>query len=132
MPRRCTTGWILVWLLAVASRAAATAPLVLPPEVCLACSPAEQRLLDDLADGRLDSHSILEAALVAGGTDESVVSDCRTRIANVVALWRTTGGIAGTTRQRAQRLFELMHGELLTGEYRADANDLAHAIQHGA
>ncbi len=122
--------WTLVWLIACSTPAAAE-QLVLPPELYLGCGRAEQRLLDDLADGRLDRHSILEAALIAGGAAEPDVNDCRTRIDQQVAVWRTSGGIEGTALQRARRLFEFMHGELLTGGYHADANDLAQTIQQG-
>jgi hypothetical protein len=129
MPGLRSAASIIVCLLGV--QALATEPLTLPPELCLACEPAEQRLLADLADGRLDEHTVLAAALIAGGAEEAVVNDCCARLEKLAARWRSSGTIAGTTRQRAERLFELLHRELLTGGYQAEANDVAQTIQQG-
>lgn len=104
---------------------------MLPPELCLPCESVEQRLLDDLADGRLNEHSILQAALVATGADRAESAACINRVDNAIATWRATGVLEGTPRQRAEKLFELMHEELLTRGYRHDASDPAEAIQHG-
>jgi tetratricopeptide (TPR) repeat protein len=140
MSCRRITAWIVLGLLALVQQAAATdsrrcpetGRLVLPPELCLSCGPLEEQLLDDLSDGSLDRHSILEAALIAGGADEVAVAASCTRVVHLAAAWRTTDAVAGDTQQRAERLFFLMHRELLTGDYHAEANDLALTIQHGS
>ena len=109
----------------------AMAQLALPPELCLPAVAAEQRLWDDLADGRLDEHGILEAALIAEGAEEAETSECVKRVSDRLASWRADGVLDGTPRQRAEKLFDLMHKDLLAGGYRQDASDLAEAIQHG-
>jgi hypothetical protein len=106
--------------------------LVLPPELCTAMLPTEQRLLDDLDDRRLDEHSILEAALIASGSEQSEIEACRSRLETLLTSWPAAGMVEATPRQRAKRLFELMHRELLTGGYRPEANHVAHTIQQGA
>lgn len=105
--------------------------LVLPAELCLSAAPIEQALLDDLLDGQLDDHTLLEAGLIAGGAQEQVVRKCTARLERLIASWRANDELAGSPRQRAETLFQLMHAELLTGSYRAQQSDVAIAIQDG-
>lgn len=105
--------------------------LVLPPELCLPARPAEVRLWEDLADGRLDEFDLLEAALVAVDANPSQLNACRQVIAEQTRAWRAAGLESLPQPARAAMLFELMHKELLRHGYRLDASNLADAIQSG-
>lgn len=95
-------------------------------------SALEARLLADAADGRLDRHSYLAAALVAAGT-----SDLRTlhryeaRADALVNQLRAMGTAVGSPLQRAQAAFEFMHGWILRGGYSVDCSDVAVALDEG-
>jgi hypothetical protein len=118
---------VFLWLAATALGS----ELVLPPELCLPGTPAEQRLLADLSDGRLDEQSILEAALIAASTPDAELAACVEKVNDRLARWCTRDDLQGTPRQRAAKLFELMHEELLTGGYCHDASNLAETLEHG-
>lgn len=106
-------------------------PLILPPELCLPGQPAELRMWDDLADGRLDEHSLLDAALVAAGADQLQRSDCRQVVAEQIHVWHAAGLDSLPTQARAEMLFDLMHKELLCNGYRSEESSVADAILSG-
>jgi len=92
----------------------------------------EIALFADGADGRWDEHSLLGAALIAGGVrDPEVVRQYEARVAALVDRWERSGQIGGSPRQRAQALFELMHRHLLQGGYRLECTSLAGTLDDG-
>jgi len=95
-------------------------------------SPLEERLFDDAADGRLDEHSLLAAAMVAGGeTDPARIEHDQRRVDALVETWRASEAVSGPPRQRAAAVFEFMHGQMLRGGYQLDATLLTTAIEEG-
>ncbi len=94
--------------------------------------PLEEHLFDDAADGRLDDHSLLEAALVASGVEDAdVLTQYQGRIHELaVELWQS-GRFNGTPRQRAEVLFEFMHQNVLRGGYDLRCTDLRIALDKG-
>ncbi len=122
---------ILALLISCCWASSAAAQIVLPPELCLPCGVSEQRLLNDLADGRLDQHSVLEAALAASGASEEMIARSLQVVSERVALWKSQQLVGGSESQRAAALLLLMHRDLLGGGYRHDASDLADTLCTG-
>jgi len=95
-------------------------------------SPLEKRLFADAADGRLDEHSLLRAALVASGAArESTIKEYEKQIAAIVVRMRQSGKLTGTPRQRAQAVFEFMHQYVLRGGYSIHCTDLRTTLDEG-
>ena len=92
----------------------------------------EQRLFADAADGRLDEHSLLDAALVASGVDraEALQRYARQRDALVEEL-RPLISPTQTPRRQAEVVFEFMHRRVLQGGYHIDCTDLRLALDEG-
>lgn len=110
-----------------------TAPEKVPdPFLDSRLGPLEKRLFSDAADGRLDEFSLLEAALVAGGVARAEVLRRYTKQWDgLVEELRRSGEPAGRPRQRAQVVFEFMHGRVLHGGYRIECTGLSAALDHG-
>jgi len=95
-------------------------------------SALEERLFADAADGRWDEHSLLTAALVAGGVDDpETLLRYETRLAELVAELRRSGTVTGPPRRQAQAILEFMHRRILVGGYQLDATDLSVALEQG-
>ena len=127
-------GWLAVLVL-LASRAGATEQAVAAGrEAILAprLSELEQRLFDQIHDGRFGEFSLLEAGLIAGGVDrDDELRLYGKRFAAIVEALRQSGEVRGTSRERAQAVFAFLHQSLLRGGYCLQASDLRQAFDHG-
>lgn len=95
-------------------------------------APPEERLFADAADGRLDRHSLLEAALIAGGTlDEEAVRRYEARLDALAAELARSKAVAGPPRKQAEAIFEFMHRRILTGGYHLNASDVGETLDRG-
>jgi len=102
------------------------------PLLPIVLSPPEERLFADASDGALDEHTLLAAALVAGGvTDPTKIEHYQKQIDARVAQLRRSGLVSGSPKQRARAVFEFMHGRLLCGGYRLEATDLTTVLETG-
>jgi tetratricopeptide (TPR) repeat protein len=145
LPSRAACAAI-VFLLAAASATfgmPASGPSVTPlpaietgpasgPLLPVALSPLENRLFADAADGRLDNHSLLAAALVAGGASSPEEIERRERRLDALTLpLRESAAVLTPPKARAQAVFEFMHLRILRSGYRVDATDVASALDTG-
>ena len=95
-------------------------------------SELEQRLFDQIHDGRFGEFSLLEAGLIAGGVDrDDELCRYRKRFDALVESLRRSGNVHGTPRQRAQAVFAFLHQSILRGGYNLQASDLRQAFDHG-
>ena len=95
-------------------------------------STLEVDLFADAADGSLDKHSLLAAALVASGVDDAeTVWSYENQVAVLAQRLRRSGAVSGSPRERVRAIFEFMHRELLYGGYRLDATDMTTVLQEG-
>jgi tetratricopeptide (TPR) repeat protein len=94
--------------------------------------PAEAALLADGADGQLDEHSLVEAALVASRVDDAAT---RARYSRQFDAWlgelRRSASDWADDRQRAEAVFDFLHQRILRGTYHADRTDLTHVFECG-
>jgi tetratricopeptide (TPR) repeat protein len=90
----------------------------------------EERLLLDAADGTLDQHELLAAALVAGGTGEAETSLAVKRFRTWLQQLNAEP-LPSDARARAELVFMRLHGELLRGDYHATCSDIAVALDSG-
>ena len=94
--------------------------------------PLEERLFADAADGRLDEHSLLQAALVASGVSrETTIHEYENQVAALVVRLRKSGKLTETPYQRAQAVFEFMHQHALRGGYSIHCTDLRTTLDEG-
>jgi tetratricopeptide (TPR) repeat protein len=95
-------------------------------------SELEQRLFDQIHDGRFGHFSLLQAGLIAGGVERWDELDryCKHFDALVESL-RRSGKVRGTPRERAQALFAFLHQAILRGGYSLQASDLRQALDCG-
>ena len=95
-------------------------------------SGLEQRLFDEINDGRFGHFPLLEAGLIAGGVDreEVLYRYCR-RFDALVESLRSAGAVRGTPREQARAIFEFLHKRLLQGGYSLQASDLRQAFDRG-
>ncbi len=95
-------------------------------------SALEQSLFADAADGRLDDHSLLAAALIAAGeTDARVVARYEARLEALADELANSGKAAVEPMARARAVFEFMHRTILRGGYDLGASDPGEALDHG-
>jgi len=95
-------------------------------------SPLEERLFADTDDGRLDEHSVLRAALIAGGVDDpETLAACEARFAQLADAMMRSAGVTGPPRERAEAIFAFLHEQILVGGYDLDASDLSVVLQTG-
>ena len=89
----------------------------------------EAALWQDLGDGTLDDHSLLQAAMIAGGCRQQAALDegqavfnefCRARAVSLAS--------CATASQRAELLFRGMHEALLTGPFQEHCYRLDHTL----
>ena len=92
----------------------------------------EERFFADVADGRLDEFSPFGAALVASGVEDV---DCLHRYQQKVAALadelRRSGKLTDEPRQRAEAVFQFMHGRILRGGYDLAYTDLRRVLDDG-
>ncbi len=92
----------------------------------------EIHLFADAADGHLDEHSLLAAALVASGVDDQhVLRHYEQRLAELVAQLERSGQVTGNPRRQARAVFEFLHRRVLRGGYRLESTDLTVALDEG-
>jgi tetratricopeptide (TPR) repeat protein len=95
-------------------------------------SELEQRLFDQIHDGRFGEFSLLEAGLIAGGVDRRAeLRDYCQRFEELVESLRGSGKVRGTPRQRAEAVFAFLHRSVLHGGYDLRASDLRQAFDDG-
>jgi tetratricopeptide (TPR) repeat protein len=124
------TAWAGVWFcLATAAGARPALPL---DRYEGRSNPLESRLLADAADGRLDEHSLLRAALIASGLqDPAALLAYEERVARWDRPLRVAGAQAGKIDPTARVIFEFMHRQILVGGYHQDSTDLLQTIDSG-
>ena len=118
---------IAVLLFQVAATAQFVIAVDLRPENSLSL-----RLAGDVADGRLDQFSLLEAALIAGGvsTSEQVADAVQQFDQELHASVRSIPNqLSGS--DRVDLAFECLHKCFLRGEYRADYSELHRTLADG-
>jgi tetratricopeptide (TPR) repeat protein len=92
----------------------------------------EQRLFADAVDGRLDEFSLLDAALIASGVDNTAeLGRYRERMAAWAEELRRKGGLDGSPRRQVEAIFEFLHGKILKGKYNIKYTDLRQAMDEG-
>lgn len=106
----------------------------------------EEALFDDAADGRLDDHTLLSAALIACGVEDAEeLRHWQSERAKWLALFRESNGAkpargvapgsAGASpsldKQLAASLFAFMHERVLDGGYHLSATDLRDTLAQG-
>ncbi|MCS7305800.1 MAG: hypothetical protein NZ602_11930 [Thermoguttaceae bacterium] len=92
----------------------------------------EAALLADAEDGRLDDHSLLQAALIASGTvHPHQLQQCQAQFQQWVRQLQEQKIADLQPLSRAEALFRFMHQKILTGGYDCQASDLAQTIQTG-
>jgi tetratricopeptide (TPR) repeat protein len=93
---------------------------------------AEGPLWDDARDGRLDRHSLLDAALMASGVESDVDRDgYRRRFEHWVAELKVSGRVTGTRRDRAAAIHDFLHERAFTGGFREASTSLVETFEHG-
>ena len=92
----------------------------------------ERRLLADAADRRWDNHTLLAAALIAGGVEgQKQLEHCVSRF-NALADEAAKLAAKQTDPEiRAQQIFDFMHRKILVGGYRLESTDLAATLDNG-
>lgn len=95
-------------------------------------SSLERGLFADAADGRLDRHTPLAAALIASGlTDAAQVRHFEDRLETWIDELARSQDIDGTGVAQAAAIFEFMHRRILVGGYNRDTSDLGEALTRG-
>ncbi len=92
----------------------------------------EVRLFDDAIDSKWDCHTLLEAALIAGGVRDAKRLEASTdRFDRLVH--KAAGSIEKDTQAEglAKKLFDFMHREILVSGYELECTDLAATLTHG-
>lgn len=102
-------------------------PLTAP----LALTGAERRLFTDAEDGRFDEHTLVEAALIAGGIQD--LHEVRRRLdryANLSQELKQLCGAEVAAIEKAATIHQLLHRQLLR-RYDAGATQLTSALDDG-
>jgi tetratricopeptide (TPR) repeat protein len=95
-------------------------------------SVLEQQLFTDAADGRLDDFSLLDAALIASGVDDTAaLRHYRERIAAWAEELRQNNRMDGSHRRQVEVIFEFLHRNILYGKYNIECTDLRQALDEG-
>lgn len=93
---------------------------------------AEDRLLADAADGRLDQFSLFDAALIASGApDAENAATCHARFERFRASLARAITAEMSVRERAKEILRRMHQEFLTGQYRPACTELHRTLNDG-
>jgi tetratricopeptide (TPR) repeat protein len=95
-------------------------------------SGLERDLFADAADGSLDHHTPLAAALIASGlSDANQVRRYEDRLDAWIAQLDETDAVEGTGIDEAAAIFEFMHTRILVGGYSRDTSDPREALGSG-
>ena len=95
-------------------------------------SDLEQSLFADAADGRLDDYSLLDAALIASGeNDTKELEQYNKRVLAWCEDLRKKGCLSASPRKQVEMIFEYLHGKILFGKYDIECTDLRQALDHG-
>ncbi len=96
-------------------------------------SSSEARLLADAQDGRLDRHSLIAAALVAGGSsDASLARDCEARLEALAEEFRASEDFDLPMVARAEAMHRFLHDRVLMGDYDGSVNSVGDMFHHGS
>jgi hypothetical protein len=91
----------------------------------------ETELLADAADGKLDEHSLVEAALIAGSLQRnSEIKACLTTFAAIAADCDAVIDASMSDREKAIAIHAFLHDQVLQ-TYRSDASDVAEVLTTG-
>jgi tetratricopeptide (TPR) repeat protein len=91
----------------------------------------EARLLTDAADGTLDEHSLVEAALLAGSLQlNSEIKTCLATFAEIAADCDAIIRPELSDREKALAIHAFLHNQVLH-TYRTDASDVAEPLSSG-
>ena len=95
-------------------------------------APLQQRMLADAADGRFDSFSLLEAALIAGGADRgSDLGRYKLQLDEVAAHAKARIQPGAGLEEIAQIALETLHAKLLRGAYSAGCSRVQTTLDAG-
>jgi tetratricopeptide (TPR) repeat protein len=95
-------------------------------------NPLEERLFADAADGRLDEHSLLSAALIAGGADDGeAIAGYQRYFDSLAEELRESGELTGSPKQRIKVIFNFLHSRVLYGGYDIECTDPRMALDRG-
>ncbi len=95
-------------------------------------SALEVRLFDDAIDSEWDHHSLIEAALIAGGVHDSQrLLEATTRFDELAKKAAVSVEAGAAEEVRAKQLFDFMHREILINGYELECTDLATTLEHG-
>lgn len=99
-------------------------------------SEPEHRLLEDARDGQFDHHTLLEAALIAGGVEDAAVRgryqqqfDCWVK--EIKSESQSLLNQKSSEQELARCIFEYMHRTILTGGYSLHSTNLADIFEQG-
>jgi tetratricopeptide (TPR) repeat protein len=91
----------------------------------------ERRLRADTADGQLNQHSLVEAALIAGGTEDRAKLDrLNGRFETLADELNRSLDPTLSARERAEAIHAFLHDRVL-GEYRTEASNLSGTLDSG-
>jgi tetratricopeptide (TPR) repeat protein len=103
-----------------------------PVELVVPENRLEERLFADAADGRLTEFSPFEAALVAGGVEDTdTLHRYQQTAAALVEQLRHSTALDGTPAEQAEAIFEFMHRQVLYGGYDLAYTDLRRVLDEG-
>ncbi|QDU93354.1 hypothetical protein [Lignipirellula cremea] len=92
--------------------------------------PLEALLRADLLDGRLDDLTLLEAALIAGGIDDTRALNHHVEaFARVEAALRRELPDTASPQERAEIVFRFLHTNVLTGPYARDCMQVERSLR---
>lgn len=92
----------------------------------------EEKLLADAAGGSLGAHGWSDAAVIAGGVNDSAeLATQRERLDRLAALLRSRIEPDASDAQRAAIVLRVLHREVWTGEYRVSCNSLRDSLADG-
>jgi tetratricopeptide (TPR) repeat protein len=95
-------------------------------------SDLEVRLFDDAVDSKWQQHTLLEAALIAGGVgDATQLAESEERFERLVAKAAASIEKDIPADALATKLFAFMHREILVGGYELECTDLAATLKQG-
>lgn|GEM_PF-4706522 len=94
----------------------------------------EWHLLKDVADSKLEDHSLFDASLIVAGHDKKEIAELQGKLTESIR--RCTSKLKAdkksqTTRSQLQAIFQHIAEEFLHGEYRADLFDVGRTIKTG-
>jgi tetratricopeptide (TPR) repeat protein len=96
-------------------------------------SPLEAELLEDVANGQLERFSLLEAALIASGVDNTASLDAFSHQFWQISRQRFESRSPTADRSHeARALLDWLHENLLTGDYHPACTEIHRTLQTGA